>query len=342
MTSSTSQVEGNDASAEYLETIALLQEEIARLENELLAREESCQSTVADGRSSDDEVAPGYLALQGEKARLAAELASRDETITLLLDQLRLVEEAEATSRAEWEQLAQWVTEVEERVERQSREEGSSGEERSSQDEMIAVARRQADDTRSLLDRERNGWHEKQRDLEAQIEQLQALLARQSAREASRGEAGAGCQSDAAKALALLEVENRRLRQAIKKLEETSRSESQVLGERLGVAERELAAARKAHDAVEDERARERREFEIAVASLRSQAARASVAAYEINGHGASSAAAGDGSSALDADIRIRAFRQHLKEIHSHEAEVRNSNRLGARLSRLWTRTVPK
>ena len=64
--------------------------------------------------------APGEAELRQELARLDAELAARDETINLLLDQIQLVEEAESASRAEWEQLAAWVTEVEERVERQA------------------------------------------------------------------------------------------------------------------------------------------------------------------------------------------------------------------------------
>ena len=36
---------------------------------------------------------------------------------------------------------------------------------------------------------------------------------------------------------------------------------------------------------------------------------------------------------------RIRAFRQHLKEIHEREAEERAQRTLTARLSRLWRKT---
>jgi hypothetical protein len=334
-TNSAGQTESAEAGAEYLETIALLQEEIARLENELLARDESCQGVVADGLSSDDDVAPGDLALARESARLAGELASRDETINLLLDQLRLVEEAEAASRAEWEQLAHWVAELEERVDQQSSEESGA------QSETIAAALRRADDAQSVLDRERETWIEKRRELEQQIEHFQAMIEQQTAGVASRQGTDAGSKEDAAGALALLESENRRLRRTCKALEETGRNELRVMGDRLEVAERELEAARKAHDAVQDEHARERREFQIAVASLRAQTARASVAGQEIHGQGTSATAAA-GSSALEADMRIRAFRQHLQEIHSHEAESRSSKRLGSRLSRLWSRTVPK
>ena len=54
-----------------------------------------------------------------EVERLKAELAGRDETILLLLDELSRVEEAQAASRAEWEQLTGWVAELEHRVEGQ-------------------------------------------------------------------------------------------------------------------------------------------------------------------------------------------------------------------------------
>jgi hypothetical protein len=329
MTTSASQDERCDADAEYLETIALLQEEIARLENELLARDDSCQGTVTIGRSSDDEVVPGDSSAAPELERLTAELASREETIGLLLDQIRLIEEAESSSRAEWEQLAQWVAEVEERVDRQEQQESGG------QEEAIATARRQADEARAVLERERKGWVEKRRELEKQIEELQAVLARQT-------RVGSAPGGDAARAVAILEAENLRLRQSCTVLEEACRAELQTLGERLEVAQRELEESRRAHNAVQDERARERREFEIAVASFRSQAARASVAAHEATAPGGPAAPTGEGSSPLDADMRIRAFRQHLKEIHTHEAEARSSKRLGARLSRLWGKTVPK
>jgi chromosome segregation ATPase len=54
--------------------------------------------------------------LQEEIARLEEELRLRDETIALLLEEIRLAEEAEAAGRAEWEQLNQWIGQVEQRV----------------------------------------------------------------------------------------------------------------------------------------------------------------------------------------------------------------------------------
>src|SRR6516164_9089545 len=86
--------DGLDPAEADCETIALLQEEIARLENELRDREEACRELESacrkDERSEVTDPAAGE-----EAARLRAELSARDETIGLLLDQLRLVEEAE-------------------------------------------------------------------------------------------------------------------------------------------------------------------------------------------------------------------------------------------------------
>ncbi len=109
--------------ADYLETIALLQEEVARLEQELHMRDERRTETTLNNEASiqDEPEAGGVVEnLTGtpeEVERLNAELASRDETISLLLDEVSRFEETLAATRAEWEQLAGWVTALEHRVE---------------------------------------------------------------------------------------------------------------------------------------------------------------------------------------------------------------------------------
>jgi uncharacterized small protein (DUF1192 family) len=313
--------------ADYLETIALLQDEISRLEAELLTQDDSGRSSggidlsvMASGDSD------GLLDHQ-EVQRLRAELTARDETIKLLFDQLRLVEDAEAASRAEWEQLSQWVAEVEQRVERQD----DAGTATLAQE--LDSQRRQADETRLRLERERKAWNKQRGGLEQEIQRLETLLA--------RGAQEVAAPKDAA-ALEFLETENQRLRQLCNQLEETGTSDAQSLHEAIDLARRELEEVRKERDLVKDERDRERREYEIAVASLRSHASRAALAAHESENHATSLQTRSDVPSGLEADIRIHEFRQHLKEIHSHEAEARNRKRLGGRLSRLWTRTGPR
>lgn len=111
-----------DPVVEYLETIALLQDEVARLEQELRCRDQGPSEAPSAGAAPDrdgidPEPAVGAAVARAEVQRLEAELAGREETIGLLLDQLGRVEEAQAASRAEWEQLAGWLDELEQRVE---------------------------------------------------------------------------------------------------------------------------------------------------------------------------------------------------------------------------------
>lgn len=309
--------------AEYAETIALLQDEIARLEAELLAREDAFRAPVADVQGSEEDHRPEQREFSlKEIDRLAGELAAREETIGLLLEQLRLVEEAEAASKAEWEQLARWLTEVEERVERQDRSDPGQV------DERLETLRRDAEQARARHEQDRGAWAADRRKLEEQVARLEAAVATPAATGNSAGTA----------ALAAVEAENRRLRERCLELETSSEAELASVREELARRTAERDEARGERQAVQDERHRERREYESAVAALRSQMSRAALATPEPSG---TDGPAPDGNPALEADMRIRAFRQHLKEIHCHEAEVRNSQRLGTRLSRLWRKTSP-
>jgi len=326
--------EPDEDASEYLETIALLQEEILRLESELQAREPASSSVVDFGRRVEEEAQQASQSKREEIEKLRTELAIREETINLLLDQIRLVEEAEAASRAEWEQLSHWVAEVEQRVERQA--EAGTGQ----QIEELTSQQRQIDDYRSQLERERTTSSQDRRALEQEVHRLGSLLA-----SASRE---SGKPSADAEALAVLEADNKLLAKRCAELEETTSTEFGTLREAAESARRELAETRRQCDQIQDERNRERREYEIAIAALRAHASRASLAAGEPTAAATATPAAKatespkstDNSIALEADMRIRAFRQHLKEIHSHETEARNRNKLSARLSRLWNRTA--
>jgi chromosome segregation ATPase len=312
---------GQDPADAACETIALLQEEIARLENELRDREDACQELESVCRQAQTPEVFDPAAAE-EASRLRAELSARDETIGLLLDQLRLVEEAEAASRAEWEQLAEWVAEVEERVDRQDRCATDAA------DPGADSSLRHLEELRAAHEQERQSSRRERARLEEQIARLEAALA-----ESAASDGGA-----AEHAAAALESENRRLREALQRLEEARKAEAGSLAERLEMASRELDEARRQVVAIEDQRQRERREFDLAVASLRSHASRAAIAASDDT---VAPARPAEVAEELDADMRIRAFRLHLKEIHTHEAESRNRQRLGARLSRLWGRTTP-
>ena len=90
--------ESDAAIADYLETIAILQDEVARLEQELQWHDGRQRETTAiDLPSVRDEDAAARVRenVAGEPEdveRFQAELVSRDETIRLLLDELIRVE----------------------------------------------------------------------------------------------------------------------------------------------------------------------------------------------------------------------------------------------------------
>jgi hypothetical protein len=321
-----------EAEAQYLETISLLQEEVVRLEGELLAHqtlEPSLRETA--GQSIAEAVEPDAVAVrEQEKERLVSELESRDETISLLLDQLRMVEEAERATRAEWEQLAGWLSEVEERVEKRDQKATGGGERITELEQRVA-------ETLALHERDRTAWVDERRELQRENERLQTLVAERSV---PQGKSPSDV-SQAGQALKRLESENGRLRRRCQEIEAERQKQFAALTETLVSTRRELEESRKQAAAIEDERERERREYETALASVRAQTLRVSLHGDEHQGFGDAVRAGVEASGPLEADLRIREFRQHLREIHSQEEEHRNRNRLSARLSRLWSRTAP-
>jgi hypothetical protein len=317
----------------YLDTIALLQDEISRLESELQARRDDDLETRISAEPAGDAAAAESLQQDLDRARF--ELSARDETINVLLEQLRLIEDAESASRAEWEQLARWVSEVEERVEGQDLSTSRQDEEEREN------LRRGALELRGQLDLERKQWAAERRRLEGETGRLQELLAR-AATVARAATADGSGNAGAAAALEALESENRRLRESYLHLEQTSQAETEKLRARAEATHAEHATLRKDFEHLQHENIRQSREHETAMASQRAAHSRATLAASEATHVAPLRKDDADKPDSLEVDMRIRAFRQHLKEIHHHEAETRNHNRLSARLSRLWSRTAPK
>jgi chromosome segregation ATPase len=160
-----------DAEAtEHLDTVALLQEEVARLEAELRRRDELASEGPPEPLEVSNEAAEARI---GE---LTALLAERDEAIGLLCDQLAALEEAGAARAAEWEQLDRWVKELEERIDR-----APAG----TQDSREAFD--QIDMLRERLERQERDWEAERGRLEREIAGLRSRLA---AAEAPAGGAG--------------------------------------------------------------------------------------------------------------------------------------------------------
>jgi len=313
----------------YQETIALLQEEVARLEAELRAQ----QADDADLLHGPEAITLGPVGsnlddVLVERDRLASELASREETIGLLLEQLSLVEEAERATRIEWEHLASWVAELEERVDQRDQEAASDDPER-----LLRIERRAAE-SEAAHERDRAAWDLDRHRLRRESERLRSMLEARTAESQvpTHGEAAPDAR------LKVLESELDALRQRCAELEAERKRQEMALNESLDAAREQLEEARQQVTKAEDERLRERRESETAVASIRVQLVRASLHAEQ---RGEEAPTPANQGGPLEADLRIREFRQHLREIHAQEEETRNRNSMSARLSRLWKRTAP-
>jgi uncharacterized small protein (DUF1192 family) len=267
---------------DYLETIALLQEEVARLEQELRWRDQGTSGLTSQGATSrteaDESVAAGEAAslARAEVERLEAELGGREETIALLLDQLSQVEEARAASRAEWEQLAGWLTELEQRVEGQD------------------------------------------------------------------GRPSGPCAGPESDLVEALRAENLRLRAAWEEWSRRPTSEPSETGAaHLAEVVKERDALRLQLEQVQDERRREQHEHTATLAELHAQLSRAALARPAEPPPQPAQGAEGP-SRDRDVELRFRALRQHLLEIHQQEAEERKKKQIITRLSRLWNRTGPR
>jgi hypothetical protein len=305
------------------DTIALLQEEIARLEDEIRARDEAAAAERRELRRAATQPARDDAA-ERRIARLTEEIAGRDETIALLLEQARLAEEAEAASRAEWDQLNLWVQEVERRVAGRAEPSADVAAE-------LEAARRTSDALRQSLERDQRSWEVQRAALVAEVERLRGKFTQVAG------------ESDATiAALRALEHENQQLREAFHELSRTAvpSHEMDAIVAELQDVRRERDAAAQEAQRLRDDRQRQHNEHEAALNALRSQLARESQRRQEDHVKLAASLAVG-GDPQLDPDQRIRAFREHLKEIHRDEADQRMKQGLVARLSRLWHHTGP-
>lgn len=324
---------GGDPAAEYLETITLLQEEVARLEQELSRHDRGPSGPSTDGealdpvRSDADVDAEQAASARAEVARLEADLAAREETIDLLMDHLGRVEEAQAAGQAEWEQLSGWLTELERRVE------GQDGDDLQQLEERLAAEQRRADESRKRAEQERRDAEAQRRTFEEEIARLRAALS---------GNRPADDQDEATQAPTSVEIEslraeNLRLRAACE--EQAGRSVSESLDARLTETIQERDELRRQLERLQDERRREDLEHAATVAELQARLSRASLARPEPSGELEEPTPI---SPARDEQLRFQALRQHLIEIHEREEQERKQKQLIPRLSRLWSRTGPR
>jgi len=337
--------DGENPLDDYLETIALLQEEVARLEHELETRDERRPDTAPCGDASslfECETASAHGDLAGAAAevdRLKVELAGRDETIGLLLDEVSKAEEVQAATAAEWEHLAEWVTALEQRVE------GRDGSALCELENRLAAQEQKANALEVKSAEDRRAWEAQRQIYQAEIARLQGTMdevaASRVSLEAHEVRPDHDCAASSS-ALESLQAENLRLRAAWEALVErttaaTERAESGDV--RLAQALHERNQLRHQLEEIEDERKRERLEYDATVAELQS---RLSQAALAKPAEPATQKKPDGIPSELDIELRVRAMRHHFQEIHEREKEERRQKQLITRLSRLWTRTGPR
>ncbi|MBX6312624.1 MAG: hypothetical protein IRY99_06845 [Isosphaeraceae bacterium] len=238
----------DETGGDYLETVALLQEEIARLEAELRLRDEAAPAV-----ASEPEATPAIEAAEARIGELTAQLAERDEMIGLLCEQLAALEEVRAARSAEWEQMSRWVQELEERIER-------GGTRPPDPDEGL----REAEALRERLEAQQRSWGAERARLEQEISGLRSRLAQA---------------SDVASndARATLESENHHLRDECRRLAavEIEAAEAAALREQARALRAELDQAHRALDQARDDLRRERMEHEAELAALRTSLASA-------------------------------------------------------------------
>jgi hypothetical protein len=325
----------------YLETITILQDEVARLEHVLQMQDERQRETSSNDEASFQEDAgvggspENFVGEPEDVERFKSELASRDETIGLLLDELSRLEEAQAATRAEWEHLSGWVAELEHRVEGQDRDALDQLENR------LAGQQQNVDALQVKSEQDRRAWEAKRQIDQQEIARLQRTLDQlASSSETAGGRVAHGSGSDG-QVVEALQAENRRLQAACQKLVERTAAADrcEALDAKLALALDGQHQLRRQLEQIQDERKRERLEYEAKMAEL--QARLSDALLIQPVAPPPANAPAGVPPE-RDAELRVRALRQHLLEVDQREKEERRQKQLVNRLSRLWSRTGPR
>ncbi len=297
-----------------VDTIALLQNEIARLEAEIRDRDDARitddLTATWEVNHGQDVVEPLHLLIN----ELTFELAAKEETIALLLEQTRFYEDAAAVQRTEWDELQRWVDDIEHRT-----ASNDGGESRHLA--QIEAEKHRFEGLTNQAVAARSDWDLQRRGLEQEIHHLRSLASQTPT-------------NVSAAAPAVLEDENRKLRERLHELESSTPTTPEVETVRKKLAETlaRFDSSEVAHRRAGDEWSREKAQLTAALSAAQGQVAREALLAPA--GKPMESDAT---SEAVEADERIRAFRQHLQELHRREAEERtNRGGLSSRLSKLW------
>lgn len=240
-----------DTDSAYLDTVSLLQEEVARLEDEIRRRDEATPEAPQPSQPDPADNIAGARIVE-----LTAQMAERDETIGLLCEQLAALEEVGAARSAEWEQMDRWVRELEEKLDREGSRPADPDE-----------GHREAEALRERLEIRERAWEAESARLEEEIAGLRTRL--------TEAPVLAGDEARAA-----LEAENHRLRDECRRLVglEGTAAEVTILRERMHDLQVQLGQDRQALDQANDDLRRERLERDAELAALRASLASAKAA----------------------------------------------------------------
>lgn len=221
---------------------ALLQEEIAYLENEVRLRDEAILELQAGATAEIDHRADDKI------KELTAELAHRDEMIQLLFDQLQQIEEAESRHLEEWGQLRTTIDEMERRS-----APDPDDERRIRLEEELEAERRRSESLRLANDVERRAWEAQRGSWEQESQFLKARIA----------EAESLQEPAPLEAIEKLREENQRLRGMLQEQPAAAESGSRLLQLELEVEEGRKRLEAQAQTAEAARRSGEARESEL-------------------------------------------------------------------------------
>jgi len=353
----------------YQDTVALLQTELDKLEQENRLLREANAAAVHTPPVDTSALERQY---EERLASLNQELQVREDNINWLLDQMQMLEQTILAHRQDREQLMHWLTEIEKRVETHVEAISAAPSEELTRE--VSELKRRLDAVQRESDQKVRTLENEKRHLEAQKQQLQAELDRLSgqvveltetlqtvsaqAQEAMSGQADAPEFGEdgvsQASIIEALEEENRRLRQTCVELTRASAQveEFEALQNQLAELQTHYAAAyhelettrQQLQDqikAAEEEKAQLIKAHEIEKAELEARIAREVQQAQRLAEEQQRRAAASRDTSI---DERIRAFREHLQELQSREEADKKHSTGGfaKRISQVWVKTRPR